>query len=152
MAKERPKKKSNIKAATSEEKAVEVKGTLSVKPLADNFTVYVPIATVSEANTFEHWTDKHRRHKKQKERTHLMLPAQKYPLPCSINLTRISPRNLDGDNLVSSMKHIRDAVAEKIHPGLAPGRADDDPLITWNYSQEKGQPKQQGVRISFIWS
>lgn len=152
MAKERSKKKTNIKVAVEEEKLVEVKEAISVKPLADNFTVYLPLATVSEANTFEHWSDRHRRNKKQKERTSLMIPNQKYPLPCIVHLTRISPRSLDDDNLPQSMKHIRDTIASKIKPGLAPGRADGDPLITWKYSQEKGEPKQQGVRVSFIWT
>jgi len=66
--------------------------------------------------------------------------------PLKITMTRCSPRSLDaGDNLPMSLKYFRDAVAEWIHPGLQPGRADDDPLIEWAYAQIKRT--QQSVII-----
>lgn len=152
MTKKESKKKSNTKVAVKKNEGAEVKEISPKKYLLEDFSVYIPLATISEANTFEHWSDRHRRHKKQKAIVKLTVPTQAYPMPCTIQLTRISPRNLDDDNLVSAFKHIRDAIAEKINPGLAPGRADDDQRITWEYSQEKGPPKQQGIRVSFLWS
>lgn len=69
------------------------------------------------------------------------------PIPCIIHLRRISPRLCDDDNLQGSLKVVRDAIAEIMIPGLAPGRADGDPRITWKYSQGKGKPHQKGVTI-----
>jgi hypothetical protein len=70
----------------------------------------------------------------------------KITLPCHITLTRLSHKEdpMDFDNLVYSFKGIRDAVAEKILPGLPPGRADGDKRLEWKYSQEKGL---YGIRI-----
>lgn len=70
----------------------------------------------------------------------------KINLPCVITLTRIAHKDdpMDFDNLVYSMKGIRDAVAEKILPGLPSGRADGDKRLEWKYGQEKGL---YGIRI-----
>ena len=46
-----------------------------------------------------------------------------------------------------SFKSIKDYIADKLRPNLAPGRADDDKLLTWSYDQEKGAPKTYGVKI-----
>ena len=67
--------------------------------------------------------------------------------PCTVKLTRISPRSFDCDNLVGGFKYVKDAIAEYIHPNLAIGRADDDDLIKWEYAQEKGEPKHYAIRI-----
>lgn len=101
------------------------------------------IKTVSEANSNEHWTKRHKRRKNQmiEIRNFFILHRPTIKLPCTITLTRISPRILDDDNLVMSFKFIRDAIANEIHPGMAPGRADDDKQIAWKYSQEKGKPQ-----------
>ena len=61
------------------------------------------------------------------------------PLPCHIKLTRIGKRYLDSDNLPMSMKYIRDAIADQIFPGLAPGQADNDERLSWEYNQTKGK-------------
>lgn len=108
---------------------------------------FLPIKTISESNSSEHWSKKHKRHKTQKLCIRLFFNQQNLKIipPCSIKLVRVSPRILDDDNLVSAFKWIRDAIAEQIHPGLAPGRADDDEKITWIYKQEKG--KLQGIKI-----
>ncbi len=98
----------------------------------------------------EHWTAKHKRHKKQKQMVHKVMVADKpnITLPCKVSLTRISPRSLDADdNLPMSLKWVKDAVADYIIPGKAPGRADDSKQITWQYDQRKGQPKETGVYI-----
>jgi len=74
---------------------------------------------------------------------------EKPALPVKVTMTRISPREYDDDNLTSSMKEIRDKVADWLIPGLAPGRADSDERITWVYEQRKGQPKEIALEITF---
>ncbi len=62
----------------------------------------------------------------------------------------MSPRFLDvGDNLPSSMKYVRDALAELINPGTKAGQGDgNDSGITWDYDQVK-HPKGH-VRIQIF--
>lgn len=72
---------------------------------------------------------------------------QKPTVPCTVTLTRISPRPLDDDNLAYAFKGIRDFVADKLIPRLAKGRADGDPRIEWRYRQEKGNPPK--IRVEF---
>lgn len=114
--------------------------------------VKLPIATVSESNKREHWTVSHKRHKSQKFQTRIGLLEEHIPqkLPVKITLTRYSPRKLDDDNLRGALKYIRDAVAEHFITGKAPGRADDDPRMTWDYSQIKHSCKY--VMVTFQWS
>lgn len=110
----------------------------------------IPIKTVSEANRQEHWTKSNARHSTQKlaVKSFLNADAPNIQLPCTIKLTRISPRQLDShENLPMSFKWIVDAIAEYIHPNMAAGRADDDKRIKWEYSQEKGAPKEYAIRI-----
>lgn len=112
----------------------------------------LPIKTVSESNCSEHWAIKRKRHKQQQFFVRMLLNSSKpeITLPCKITLTRISSRLLDDDNLVSSLKYIRDEIAAYIHPEKIikckknkliyenKGHADNDKNITWSYSQEKG--------------
>ncbi len=114
--------------------------------------VEIPIRTVSEANSSEHWTKKHRRKKSQRFALEFCLYFYKKEirLPCHITLTRIAPRSLDtGDNLPCSFKHIRDVIAELITGDTRPGLADSDDRLTWEYKQEKGKPKEYAIRITF---
>lgn len=124
------------------------------------FEMELPIITVSEANLRDHWSKSSKRHKLQKAAVWVALnnyyndfhrrrfnPRPFIPLPCLVTLTRISPRSLDSDNLQMAFKSIRDSVADFIRPGMAVGRADDTKEIQWAYEQEKGIPKQKGIRI-----
>jgi len=109
--------------------------------------IELPIPTVSEANNTDHWSIKSKRKKIQK----LLIKSSFNRLspiiiiPCHVILTRLASRDLDDDNLVSAFKTVRDAIADYIRPGLAPGRADDHKGITWVYKQERA--KTRGVRI-----
>ena len=101
--------------------------------------IVIPIRTVSESNMREHWSAKHRRHKKQKGIVLMYLRHNgEIQLPCTVKMIRRSKRMLDDDNLIGSMKAVRDAIADFIIPGLAPGRADDNKTIRWQYDQVKG--------------
>lgn len=113
------------------------------------FSCILPLKTVSEANSTEHWTAKRKRHKTQQAIVRMKL-FEKNPdikLPCLIELVRIAPRNLDYDNLVSSFKWIVDSLCDSIIPGLSAGRADSNPNIHIDYFQKKGKPKEYAIQI-----
>jgi hypothetical protein len=63
--------------------------------------------------------------------------------PLVVRLTRIAPRALDVDNLISGMKPVRDGVTD----GL--GLADDSEKtgLTWEYAQMRGVAREYGLRI-----
>lgn len=100
----------------------------------------MPLRTISEANSSEHWRYKHARHRMQKHwiKNYWLKEQQKFDLPIHIKLTRYAPNRLDQwDNLPMSFKWILDCLAELIRPGLAAGRADDTDQITVEYHQVK---------------
>lgn len=113
-------------------------------------TITLPIRTVSEANAHEFWRVRQKRAKQQRGITALMcrgllrnLRADEFDaLPAlDVRMIRIASRELDSDNLPSSMKHCRDGVADAF------GIDDRDPRVTWHYAQERGAPKEYAVRI-----
>jgi hypothetical protein len=110
----------------------------------------LPVKTISEANSSEHWTKKRKRHQGQKKWVNFVFMKDKPSIPqrCHVNLVRISPRFLDtGDNLPMAFKWIKDYVAANLRPGKAAGHADNDELISWGYDQEKGKPQQIKIQI-----
>ena len=126
----------------------------------EKITWEIPLKTVSEANSSEHWTVSSRRHRHQQFFIRALFHAldKEIPIPCTVTITRLSPRLLDDDNNVSSAKFIRDEISECIFPEKRKsflnkkgrlqsikGRADSDPRITWKYAQEKS--KTLGIRI-----
>ncbi len=113
----------------------------------------ITINTVSEANCSEHWRSKSERHRRQKwviKQWGLQNNITgTIPLPCTIKLTRLAPKQLDeDDNLRMSVKYIKDYIADQLIPGLAAGRADGDKRITWAYSQEKHPILKLRIEIS----
>ncbi len=120
----------------------------------------LPIKTVSEANSSEHWTKKSQRHRRQQcfVKQLYMKEIQPIELPCIVTMIRLGPRILDDDNLASAFKYIRDEISECLIPekkGIyvrkdgkiikIKGRADSDERIKWQYSQEKSA--KYGIRI-----
>jgi hypothetical protein len=112
---------------------------------------FIPIHTVSEANSSDHWTAKKKRHDLQKRWIWVCFKTHKpqIPLPCKIKLTRVGKKLLDSDNLPVSMKYIRDAIADQIFPGKAAGQADNDQRLSWEYDQ-KTSKKEMGVEIEIF--
>lgn len=109
-------------------------------------TVSIPIRTVSETNMREHHMARHRRRKGQRQTAGLVLlgalRAEGVKAPCGVLLTRVAPSGgLDGDNLVSSLKAVRDGVADAL------GLDDADPRITWAYEQRRGKRGEYAVII-----
>lgn len=100
--------------------------------------IIIPIKTVSESNSRDHWRVAHSRHKSQKAAVRWTLLSEdlQVDLPCTITLVRCGKRELDDDNLMGALKYVRDAIADYLIPGLAPGRADDDRRIHWKYAQD----------------
>lgn len=110
--------------------------------------VLTPLKTVSEANKHTHWRDRQKRAKGQHQFACLLtgppiraagiVPGE-FKEHLVITLTRLSPQQLDSDNLAGSTKFVQDGVAEAL------GVDDRDPRLTWVYKQEKC--KEYGVRV-----
>jgi len=100
-------------------------------------------------NDRKHWSKVHEEFNIQQVLVLSGLNAQveEIKLPAKITLTRIAPRFLDYDNLVTAFKHIRDVVADLLIPGLAKGRADGDERLEWLYLQKKGISKEYAIKI-----
>lgn len=113
-------------------------------------TITIPIRLVSEGNLRDHWTKKMRRKQEfQSTILYFLNPLEKPTLPCKIVLTRIAPRELDEDNLWTSMKGVIDVIADWLIPGLAPGRADGDKRLAFHCSQKKGNVREYALEIEF---
>ncbi|MGC9261535.1 MAG: hypothetical protein ACP5I8_15845 [Phycisphaerae bacterium] len=61
--------------------------------------------------------------------------------PCRITLTRYGPRELDDDNLRSSFKAVRDALADWL------GVNDRSKQLQWDYQQEKTKLGEYRIKI-----
>lgn len=112
----------------------------------------IPIRLLSEANlSGEHWSHKSKRQQTQQLQVKAELKGidKLVDFPCKIVMTRLSPRLLDDDNLVGAFKHIRDQIADCILPGLAKGRADGDPRLSWKCEQEKSKEKMVKITLHF---
>lgn len=120
-----------------------------VESAGSRLLVRLPLRTRSELNTSEHWQARRKRHRGQKNELWMTLITHKdkLHLPCHVTFIRLAPRVLDSDNLTSAFKHLRDQLADMLIPGLAPGRADGDPRISWSYDQKKTTAKLYGVEI-----
>lgn len=110
-----------------------------------NALVTVPLRLVSEANAHQHWRERQRRAKAQRQAVRVFwwgsaLPQTK---PAEVRLTRLAPRKLDSDNLQGACKHVRDEVAALC------GFDDRDESVRWVYAQERA--KAYGVRVEVTW-
>ena len=108
--------------------------------------IRVPIKIVSVANLRLHWAVKAKLAKSHRSKAFSALASVAAPPapPCTLVLTRIAPRALDGDNLQSAFKAVRDGVADWL--GVDDGHKDLD----WQYNQRKDRPKIYAVEIEVI--
>ena len=110
--------------------------------------VSIPIRTVSEANIRVHWAVRAKRVKAQRLAVSMVLGSRRSLIdrpPYVVTLCRVAPsKGLDTDNLCSSLKASRDAVAAIL------GIDDGDARITWRYAQRRGKPKEYAVEILIL--
>ena len=106
----------------------------------------IPLKIVSVANLRMHWAAKAKLTKAHRKTAYSALSAIAAPPtpPLSVVLTRVAPKPLDGDNLQSGFKALRDGVADWL------GVDDGSPLLDWQYRQRKGAPKTYSVEIEVI--
>jgi len=104
------------------------------------FTITIPLRLDSMLNLRLHWASKHRKVKALRDAA-IVVPLG-LPVPCTVIITRIAPRGLDGDNLQGACKPIRDGIADRLDVD------DRDRRVTWLYDQERGKAREYGVRIS----
>ncbi len=121
----------------------------------------IPLKTVSEANSSEHWSVSSKRHRQQQFFVRALFHGLKkeIPIPCKITLTRLNSRGLDNfENLPMAFKYIKDEIALCIFPEnrkayvqkngkikQIKGHGDEDPRLHWKCAQEKS--KTMGIRI-----
>ena len=115
----------------------------------DMIEVEMDMKIVSVANMRLHWAAKARLVKTQRQKTKnaLAAVAQSFGvevLPVTVILTRVAPRRLDGDNLQSAFKAVRDGVADWL------GIDDGSSMIEWQYNQRSGGPNVYKVEIEVI--
>jgi hypothetical protein len=106
----------------------------------------IRLKTISEANSTD-WGGKIGRKKLQRsivrEKLQILGPLLP-PLPSTIQLIRVGRQELDGDNLQSALKAVRDGVADVY------GVDDKDKRYTWNYDQRTGKCYAVEIRISGV--
>lgn len=106
----------------------------------------IEVKAVSLANMRLHWAVKAKITKDQrnKARTAMALVCPLPPgVPLTIILTRVGARRLDTDNLASSMKAVRDGIADWL------GIDDGHPGLEWVY-QQKTAPGRFCVEVEVV--
>lgn len=104
------------------------------------FSITIPLRLDSMLNLRLHHMSKH--HKVKAQREAAIVVPRGTPVPCTVLLTRIAPRELDGDNLQGAFKALRDGIASRL------GVDDRDPRVSWLYDQERGRAREYAVRIT----
>jgi hypothetical protein len=108
--------------------------------------IRMPVKIVSVANLRLHWAVKAKLAKSHRSKAFSALASVAAPPapPCTLVLTRVAPRALDGDNLQSAFKAVRDGVADWL------GVDDGHQQLDWQYKQRKDGPKVYAVEIEVI--
>lgn len=113
----------------------------------------VPVETPSLTNQREHWSRRSRRAKQHRRAVYycwrIQPDAPKEELRARIKaggrvlvtLVRRAPCPLDSDNLTSSLKHVRDQIAQHL------GVDDRDPRVLWAYGQDGSRTPHVVVRV-----
>ena len=115
---------------------------MNARPAGDLIAVSIPLRLHSAANLREHWARRARRVKAERGAARLILGARpRPPFPVVVTLTRVAPRSLDSDNLVSACKATRDGVADWL------GVADNHPSVRWEYAHRSAGAGVYAVEI-----
>jgi hypothetical protein len=103
--------------------------------MIEAITLAAPIKLDAHTNARGHWRTLKKRTDKEKQITSWLLSSRVLPdLPVVVSFERISPRDLDDDNLPSAFKYVRDTIAH--HYGTHDGTSAP---ITWQYSQRRAR-------------
>lgn len=148
LTKKKSAKKRPLKAKLAK---TEISLDFGTKCEPGRIEILLPLRTVSEANCFEAWRNKHKRHKAQKRAVMFaMIPVKHLVrLPCTLRFVRYAPRPLDAhDNLRISLKYILDQTCAEILNDFRPGRADAFKDFTFEYDQVKS--KEYAVKIEIL--
>lgn len=130
--------------------------------LSSAFCVQFRCRTKSENNMHGHWKGQWQRSRSQRTKAYeaLTIKAKRPDIlyHAKICITRIAPRELDGDNLQGALKAIRDGVTDWLSGGYKlsnrkGGINDRDSRLQWEYRQEKpDEPKKYSIRIEIVWT
>lgn len=107
----------------------------------------MPIRTRSMANARLHWAAKMRAARAERETAMLLFRNEinrgnVKPPVASVSLTRFGLKLMDGDNLQTALKHVRDGIADAL------GVADGPGGIRWSYAQERVRKREHvGVKV-----
>lgn len=105
---------------------------------SDPIHLYAPLKVDAWTNVRGHWRTTQKRKDREKQTTAWLLRSRVLPdLPVVVTFTRISPRDLDDDNLPSAFKYVRDTIAA--HYGTHDGTSAP---ITWRYQQRRARPDE----------
>lgn len=106
--------------------------------MADPIVLSAPLKLDAHTNARGHWRTLKKRTDKEKTITTWLLASRVLPdLPVVVTFTRISPRDLDDDNLPSAFKYVRDTIAA--HYGTHDGTSAP---ISWHYLQRRARPDE----------
>ena len=102
---------------------------------SDPIVLSAPLRVDAWTNVRGHWRTTQKRKDREKQTTSWLLRSMALPdLPVVVTFTRISPRDLDDDNLPSAFKYVRDTIAA--HYGTHDGTTAP---ITWCYQQRRAR-------------
>ncbi|QRK06038.1 hypothetical protein JQX13_38825 [Archangium violaceum] len=117
---------------------------MAAAPTQPTYSFDVPVKTASTSNLREHPMARYRRTDAQKRATRRRCPEWTAGPLVVVRLTRVSPRQLDDDNVRGALKSVRDAVATWL-------RVDDaSPLVRWEYLQAKGATPLVRVQVMLV--
>ncbi len=107
-------------------------------------TFVIPVRVTTESNAKENFWTKHRRAKNQRKIVAICVPrSQLPPMPAIVTMTRIGKGEMDDDNVASSLKHVRDEIANLYGVDDGP----KSPLRFVVADQEKGD---YAVRVTIV--
>lgn len=154
LKEKKPKRAVNAKSTkpAKSPKKTEIPLAFGTKSEPGRIEILLPLRTVSEANCFEAWRNRHKRHKAQKRAViFAMIPIKHLvKFPCTLRFVRYAPRELDAhDNLRMSVKYIVDQTCAEILNDFRPGRADGFKDFTFEYDQVKSKVYAVKIEILF---
>lgn len=113
-------------------------------------TFTLPVKTVNEKNSSEHWRYRQKRAKAHRASATWGLHCAlrdgviwRLQPPWVVTCTRLSSGVLDAhDGLPAALQHVVDGIADAL------GIPDNDPRVTWRYAQEKCKRGRYAVRVT----